>query len=92
MAAGAPRPLAAAHHFHGMGAPFARNQCTIPSGHAALWGRCMHLAFNFLSGAFFTIRTIWGSSLFGGREELLFDLRFQTFEFWRIKKLRKRDL
>ena len=42
MAARCTTPPAAMHHFTGMDAPFARNQCTTFCGHTVLLGRCMH--------------------------------------------------
>ena len=41
MAARCTTPPAAMHHFTGMDAPFARNQCTTFCGHTVLLGRCM---------------------------------------------------
>ena len=43
MAARCTTPPAAMHHFTGMDAPFARNQCTTFCGHTVLLGRCMQL-------------------------------------------------
>ena len=43
MAARCTTPPAAMHHFTGMDAPFARNQCTTFCGHTVLLGRCMQI-------------------------------------------------
>ena len=56
MAARCTTPPAAMHHFTGMDAPFARNQCTTFCGHTVLLGRCMQL-----SGVWFDLELVGGA-------------------------------
>ena len=51
MAARCTTPPAAMHHFTGMDAPFARNQCTTFCGHTVLLGRCMHESMEYFYAA-----------------------------------------